>query len=123
MAHPIALRMRGRRPLAASRSLAVVSDDIAGLFQRLGGRRCDVIHYLYCSDGSTARRLAQRLSGWIVTIFPPGEEITRWEVHAARLDVILTEAAAVAASDQLRALAAEFGAEYAGWKCEQSPAR
>jgi hypothetical protein len=73
--------------------------------------------------GAPPSGLAQRVSGWIVTLVPPDDEANRWCVPAAQLDVILTETAVVAVADQFRALAAEFAAEYGGWKCEQSPAR
>ena len=61
------------------------------VLNRFGGRPSDVLHYFYCADASVAARLAQRLQGWIVSVFPPGDESTRWDVHAAQLDVILTQ--------------------------------
>lgn len=96
-----------------------MSDDTAEVIRSPGGRPCNMIHYFYCADGGTAARLVQRLHGWIVSVFPPGNEITRWEVHAVQLDVILTQAVVTATGDQFLALAGEFGAEYGGWKCEQ----
>ena len=75
-----------------------MSDDTAEVIRRLGGRPCRVLHYLYCDDGSTAARLAQRLHRWIVSVFPPDDEVTRWCVHGGQIDVILTEGVVVAFS-------------------------
>jgi hypothetical protein len=58
--------------------------------------------------------LRRGVHGWIVSVLPPGDELTRWEVHAVQLDVVLKQSAMTTTADRFLALVVEFGSEDGG---------